>query len=224
MSDLIVASGTTVNLTNNSFIKAGWTFCMWNTSADGSGTDFADGASYPVGTADVILYAVWSPPQVYSHRDIGPAGGWVFYVKSSYSDGWRYLEAAPTDRTSHPWGTYGLILPGADGSAIGTGLQNTLDIVRYDPLDDTAADDCANYCIVSNGVVYDDWFLPSYDELVAMYLNLKSKGIGDFSNRFYWSSTETHSQGARTFSFRHGDSDQYAKSGTVIYHRAARYF
>jgi hypothetical protein len=31
----------------------------------------------------------------YSLRDIGPAGGYIFYDKGSYSDGWRYLEAAP---------------------------------------------------------------------------------------------------------------------------------
>jgi hypothetical protein len=28
---------------------------------------------------------------------IGPAGGYVFYDKGSYSDGWRYLECAPKD-------------------------------------------------------------------------------------------------------------------------------
>jgi len=29
----------------------------------------------------------------YNLRDEGPAGGWVFYDKGSYSDGWRYMEA-----------------------------------------------------------------------------------------------------------------------------------
>jgi len=29
----------------------------------------------------------------YNLRDEGPAGGWVFYDKGYYSDGWRYMEA-----------------------------------------------------------------------------------------------------------------------------------
>jgi len=33
----------------------------------------------------------------YSIGDRGPAGGWIFYDKGTTSDGWRYLEAAPSD-------------------------------------------------------------------------------------------------------------------------------
>ena len=33
----------------------------------------------------------------YKVGDIGPAGGYVFYDKGFYSDGWRYIEAAPAD-------------------------------------------------------------------------------------------------------------------------------
>lgn len=36
------------------------------------------------------------PTSVYQ-KAIGPAGGYVFYDKGYYSDGWRYLEAAPAD-------------------------------------------------------------------------------------------------------------------------------
>jgi hypothetical protein len=34
----------------------------------------------------------------YKVGDIGPARGIIFYDKTSYSDGWRYLEAAPASR------------------------------------------------------------------------------------------------------------------------------
>ena len=33
----------------------------------------------------------------YKIGDEGPAGGVIFYDKGEYSDGWRYLEAAPAD-------------------------------------------------------------------------------------------------------------------------------
>ncbi len=46
-------------LTLNSFTRLGYTFSNWNTAANGSGTTYADGASYPF-TADATLYAQWS--------------------------------------------------------------------------------------------------------------------------------------------------------------------
>lgn len=37
---------------------------------------------------------------------------------------------------------------------------------------------------------YDDWFLPSIDELDEIYFNLGKKGITEYSGRHYWSSSE----------------------------------
>ena len=57
------SSSTPAALTPNAFTRAGYTFDGWNTAADGSGTPYANGASYPF-DADVTLYAQWSvtPP------------------------------------------------------------------------------------------------------------------------------------------------------------------
>ncbi len=56
------AAGSTA-LTSNSFTRQAYSFAGWNTAADGSGTAYADGASYDF-AANLTLYAQWSaiPP------------------------------------------------------------------------------------------------------------------------------------------------------------------
>lgn len=54
-------------LPNTGFSYAGYTFAGWNTAADGSGTNFAEGGSYPdLASADesVTLYAQWKAEEV----------------------------------------------------------------------------------------------------------------------------------------------------------------
>ena len=123
----------------------------------------------------------------YNIRDIGPAGGYIFYDKGSFSDGWRYLEAAPSDQsTDAPWGCYRTEILGVDGTAVGTGKQNTIDIEAGCTTAGTAADICANLSLGG----YDDWFLPSKDEMYLMYKNLEAYGVGGFNGLTYWSSSE----------------------------------
>ena len=52
------------NLTPNVFTRAGYTFVGWNTVAGGTGTPYADQASYPF-TSNATLYAQWTaiPPR-----------------------------------------------------------------------------------------------------------------------------------------------------------------
>lgn len=52
------ATGNTP-LQANTFTRSGFTFAGWNTAADGSGTSYANGASFPF-TADTTLYAQWT--------------------------------------------------------------------------------------------------------------------------------------------------------------------
>ena len=116
----------------------------------------------------------------------GPSGGWIFYDKGMYSDGWRYLEAAPSDLSGgrYVWGENGWIKTSTE---IGTGYANTMKISSYRDGDVTAAKACLDYSV--NG--YDDWFLPSKDELNLMYENLYKKGIGSFVGDYaYWSSSK----------------------------------
>jgi len=62
-------------------------------------------------SGNVTLFAKWNDQ--YALRDTGPAGGLIFYLNPNYAtDGWRYLEAAPSDQsTGVQWynGSYVLI-------------------------------------------------------------------------------------------------------------------
>jgi len=201
MTDQTIASGSSANLTAYAFTKTGWKFAGWATTPGGT-VLYADGASYTMGVANVILYAKWTPPTTYSLCDIGPAGGLIFYDKGSYSGNpsWRYLEAAPatTEWTYKQWGSYGTLI-GGTGTEIGTGQSNTIIIVTWlnNNTDDTYGDvtnkaQRATYLcneLTTEGV-YSDWFLPSKDELNLMYENLKVAGVGGFADNYFWSSSE----------------------------------
>jgi DUF1680 family protein len=149
--------------------------------------------------------AVWLSQREYAIGDVGPAGGFIFYVNPHYqADGWRYLEAAPRDQSAGAkWGCFRTSIPGASGTAIGTGKQNTLDMKAGCAAEGTAADLCINWSW--NG--FQDWFLPSIDELTEMYQNLKVTGLSDFGdasvldNYNYWSSSQVTTDMARHCDF-----------------------
>ena len=138
--------------------------------------------------------SVWLPTREHIPGDIGPAGGFIFYVNPNYArDGWRYLEAAPFDQSAGAkWGCFRRAIEGARGTSIGTGFQNTNEIVAACGDRDNAASLCASLSL--NG--FADWFLPSRDELAVMYTNLKATGVSDFGTRgvadnfSYWTSTQ----------------------------------
>lgn len=149
-------------------------------------------------TVQEILDAGHTPLEVY---DADPSllttiygslyqGGYVFYLNTT--DGTGLVSDPGATRDSYPWSGVAWGCPdsdvsGADGTAVGTGQQNTLDIVAACPGTDTAASVCANLTLSG----YSDWFLPSRDELQLMYTNLKDNGNkGNLHANHYWSSSE----------------------------------
>jgi hypothetical protein len=165
------------------------TFGGWNTRADGKGTPYTAGDTFIV-NVNIQLFAQWIE-KVYNIGDRGPAGGWIFFDMGFYIDSWRYLEAAPQDIPSRlEWGNVGNIWDLSLGNKIGDGKQNTQTLVSRQQnlnVNNGAAQvvDAATY----GG--YDDWFLPSQEELDMMYQNLKRKGIGNLSSGIYISSSHT---------------------------------
>ena len=111
-------------------------------------------------------------------------GGIIFYVDPSGEHG---LIAARVDQGEAEWGCQTVKISGAEGTVIGTGQQNTIDIINGCSISNIAARLCSD--LVLNG--YDDWYLPSKDELYQLYL--KKDIVGNFATDVeapYWSSTE----------------------------------
>jgi hypothetical protein len=59
-------AGATVTVSSSTNLtKSGYTAYSWNTAATGSGAFYAPAATFPMGNADVALYAIWvNPPTV----------------------------------------------------------------------------------------------------------------------------------------------------------------
>ncbi len=142
-------------------------------------------------------------------------GGLIFYLNTSNGTG---LLAAPSDQsTGIQWGCNGTFI-GGTYTAIGLGQANTLRIFNNCG-SNTAAGLCRN--LVLNG--YSDWYLPSKDELGAMYTFLKLNGYGGFANDQYWSSTEYNYSRAFHRHFTNGYQTNSVKSNYFMV-RAVRAF
>ena len=187
--------------------KAGHGFVGWNSEADGSGEFYEVGSTFTMPAESVTLYAEWKGD--YEIGDRGPAGGWVFYDHGElHDDGWRFLEAAPGDIVENgdatfAWSDVTDAEVGASSTAIGAGWENTQLIVDHEDHEVSAALRTREYTVEHLGGTFEEWFLPSEDELNEMYATLHDVEPTDygFLDERYWSSTEVDAGRARLQNF-----------------------
>jgi len=145
-------------------------------------------------------------------------GGIIAYITGGGSTGTSGLVATVNDLADAEWGCRGTTISGAGGTAIGTGNQNTIDIMTGCATAGIAARLCGD--LTEGG--YSDWYLPSKDELNQLYLN--KVAIGNFLASSYWTSTQTGSDTAWFQNFYNGNQSQFTFKSDVWHVRAVRSF
>jgi hypothetical protein len=121
--------------------------------------------------------------------DRGPGGGRVYLAARTKQPWGRYLEVAPktwngtTGDLNVNWCTNVVdSIPGSQGTALGTGRANTAAMLTV------CTSDAAVTVTAYRGGGLSDWYLPSRDELRALFL--RQRLVGGFQLHGYWSSSE----------------------------------
>jgi len=198
----------------------GLAFLLSSCLADGK--DGADGQDGPAGQDGADGTNGGGTEFDYKVGDLGPAGGYIFYVDTEDRfEGFTYLEAAPSDlATTYIWSDVTDSFVGTE-RGLGKGEANTLAIIAQSPEADTAAKACANLAVGD----FDDYFLPSTSELNKMYRNLRMEDLGGFADNLYWSSSEVEDYSGNAWYQDFGGGNQnFPNKDFTFYVRCARAF
>jgi hypothetical protein len=114
----------------------------------------------------------------------------------------------------------------------GSGRINTDQIIAfYGTATPNAALVCAQRSVTMNGVTYDDWYLPSFEEIYMMMTRrdvidsvAMAHGGSSFATDVYWTSFEFATSSAGTLSFINGASNVNVQKTFLHRVRAARSF
>ena len=126
------------------------------------------------------------------------AGGLICYFDPSDGSGIVCTEADQTQNMH--WYNCVYTITGATLEAIGTGAFNTGLIIA----DQGFGFYAASVCDMADDGGFEDWILPSKDELEQIYINLKAAGKGNFADEVYWCSTEQSNTEAWSMDFTMG--------------------
>ncbi len=152
-------------------------------------------------------------------------GGVIFYLDETGESG--LISSVADQGFDIEMGCPNAIDFGAKGLKIGTGAQNTMDILVGCDTQGIAADLCDTY--ENDG--YDDWFLPSKDELDALYQQrdivneTALDNEGDiFRSGQYWSSSFDSENTVWYQNFDAGNQSTVRKDAVSNYVRAIKSF
>ncbi len=123
------SSNAPAALNANQFTNGAYTFAGWNTLANGTGTSYADGATYGFGS-DVTLFAQWTPPAA-PHTVTFNANGGTGTMADQSSSVPAALNANQFTNTGYYFAGWNTLADGtgtsyADGAPYGFGSDVTL--------------------------------------------------------------------------------------------------
>jgi hypothetical protein len=194
------------------------------------------------GTAYTITYATTGltsatevvTPAAYAFGATGPGGGKIYYVAAD-ANGFQcgqtlgsycfYLEVAPNNWSggNDPTASWAQSSPVnlqtsasniSLSAGIGLGAQNTKAIIDQGNNNSatSAAARARSYSVTISGINYDDWFLPSENELSQMFIQRAAAGVV-FAGASYWSSTSTGGLNGRYLIITHVSAPPGSFSG-----------
>ncbi|MCL2410363.1 MAG: DUF1566 domain-containing protein [Treponema sp.] len=156
--------------------------------------------------------------------DIGPEGGVIFYVREAgftfFQDAAdttgatrHYLEASPANLGDFSWAISFVLIPGLSQNAddptdwaIGRGMKNTEIIIAHG----IANSHTTGAATAARGLGA-DWFLPSRNELDALFQNRAA--VGNLGTPWFWSSSQGSPHHAWGQNFPNGSQSASGKNG-----------